>query len=64
MSKDTHTHTQTLFLTCTQVTDLNYTFPEDFPAVAKDLVEKLLVVEPEERLGMMMMCTKANHTGI
>eukprot|EP00983_Pelagomonas_calceolata_P065199 1148472-Pelagomonas_calceolata.AAC.4 len=34
-----------------QVTDVDYTYPEAFPAVAKDLVDKLLVVDPDERLG-------------
>eukprot|EP00967_Tisochrysis_lutea_P121304 scaffold199754_cov15-Tisochrysis_lutea.AAC.1 len=33
-----------------QVTDVDYTYPEAFPAVAKDLVDKLLVVDPDERL--------------
>jgi len=34
-----------------QVSDLDYTFPDDFPDVAKDLVTKLLVVDPSKRLG-------------
>lgn len=30
---------------------LQYAFPDDFDAVARDLVEQLLVQEPSERLG-------------
>jgi len=33
------------------VTDVDYTYPENFPGIAKDLVDKLLVVNPDERLG-------------
>lgn len=30
---------------------LRYTFPEDFPEMAKDLIKKLIVTEPADRLG-------------
>uniref|UniRef100_A0A7S3R3C7 non-specific serine/threonine protein kinase n=1 Tax=Dunaliella tertiolecta TaxID=3047 RepID=A0A7S3R3C7_DUNTE len=39
------------YLSFQKVTDVDYTYPEAFPAVAKDLVDKLLVVDPDERLG-------------
>lgn len=34
-----------------QIAELDYSFPEGFPEVAKDLVQKLLVMEPDKRLG-------------
>jgi hypothetical protein len=34
-----------------QVTDRELSWPEDFPEVARDLVDKLLAAEPAERLG-------------
>jgi len=34
-----------------QVTDLDYVIPDGFPAEAKDLVDKLLLENPDERLG-------------
>lgn len=34
-----------------QVADREFEFPEGFPPLAADLVNKLLVLEPEQRLG-------------
>ncbi|GAB5591925.1 3-phosphoinositide dependent protein kinase-1 [Umbelopsis nana] len=39
------------YLTFQKITNLEYTFPAAFPAVAKDLVQKLLVHDPQVRLG-------------
>lgn len=38
-------------MTFQKITKLEYTFPAAFPAVAKDLVQKLLVHDPQVRLG-------------
>ncbi|CAK1357191.1 unnamed protein product [Cercospora beticola] len=38
------------YLTFQKILALDYTFPEGFPEVAKDLIERLLVLEPERRL--------------
>lgn len=35
-----------------KIQNLDYNFPENIDKQAKDLIEKLLVVEPEKRLGM------------
>ncbi|KAL8870274.1 MAG: hypothetical protein Q9174_003644 [Haloplaca sp. 1 TL-2023] len=40
------------FLTFQKIMDLNYEFPQDFPEVAKDLVERLLVLDPARRLSI------------
>ena len=40
------------FLTFQKIMDLNYEFPSDFPEVAKDLVERLLVLDPSRRLSI------------
>ena len=42
---------ETEYLMFYKVLNLDYSFPEGFPAVAKDLVEKFLVLNHEERLG-------------
>lgn len=34
-----------------KITKLEYEFPDGFSVVAQDLVEKLLVLDPEQRLG-------------
>lgn len=34
-----------------QIRNIEYTFPSNFNAQGKDLVEKLLLIEPEDRLG-------------
>ncbi|KAG0163714.1 3-phosphoinositide dependent protein kinase-1 [Apophysomyces sp. BC1034] len=39
------------YLIFQKIKNLEYSFPEDFPEVAKDLVEKLLVLDPAQRLG-------------
>ncbi|CAG8503063.1 10124_t:CDS:10, partial [Dentiscutata erythropus] len=39
------------YMTFQRIVNLEYTFPEGFPPVAKDLVQKLLVLNPSERLG-------------
>jgi 3-phosphoinositide dependent protein kinase-1 len=44
-------HCETQSETFQRIQALNYTFPSGFPDVAKDLVSKLLVREPTERLG-------------
>lgn len=38
------------YLTFQKIVALEYTFPEGFPEVAKDLVERLLVLDPMKRL--------------
>lgn len=38
------------YLTFQKILALDYTFPDSFPEVARDLVERLLVLEPERRL--------------
>lgn len=39
------------YLTFQLITSRSLTFPEDFPAAARDLVEQLLQLEPAHRLG-------------
>jgi 3-phosphoinositide dependent protein kinase-1 len=38
------------YLTFQKILALDYTFPDGFPSVARDLVERLLVLEPSHRL--------------
>ncbi|KAI9721348.1 MAG: pkb-activating kinase-like protein [Chrysothrix sp. TS-e1954] len=38
------------YLTFQKIVNLDYSFPEGFPPVARDLVEKLLVLDPARRL--------------
>jgi len=40
------------YLTFQKILGLEYTFPPGFPPDAQDLVERLLVLEPERRLGI------------
>ena len=40
------------YLTFQKIVALDYEFPRGFPAVAKDLVERLLVLEPSRRLSI------------
>ncbi|KAM0786244.1 hypothetical protein ACM66B_007044 [Microbotryomycetes sp. NB124-2] len=42
---------RTEYLMFQKIINLEYEFPLGFPADAKDLIEKLLVVDPRERLG-------------
>ncbi|XP_072947514.1 3-phosphoinositide-dependent protein kinase 1 isoform X2 [Epargyreus clarus] len=44
-------HAPTEFLTFQKILKMDYEFPEGFPADAKDLVEKLLVLDYSKRLG-------------
>lgn len=39
------------YLIFEKIKSLNYSFPENFPADAKDLIQRLLVLDPKERLG-------------
>lgn len=39
------------YLIFQKVKNLEYAFPEEFPEVARDLVQRILVSEPQERLG-------------
>lgn len=39
------------YQTFKKITALDYEIPEGFPATAKDLVEKLLVLDPNQRIG-------------
>jgi 3-phosphoinositide dependent protein kinase-1 len=39
------------YLTFQLITSRSLSFPEDFPAAARDLVEGLLQLEPSQRLG-------------
>ncbi|GIX69201.1 3-phosphoinositide-dependent protein kinase 1 [Caerostris extrusa] len=39
------------YLIFQKITKLEYDFPDGFSALAKDLVQKLLIIEPSERLG-------------
>jgi 3-phosphoinositide dependent protein kinase-1 len=40
------------YQTFQKIVGLDYTFPDGFPAVARDLVERLLVLDPAKRLPM------------
>lgn len=40
------------YLTFQKIVALEYTFPEGFPPLARDLVEKLLVLDPSQRLSI------------
>lgn len=40
------------YQTFQKIVNLDFTFPEGFPAVARDLVTKLLVLDPAERLSI------------
>ncbi|KAG9295590.1 hypothetical protein G9A89_000955 [Geosiphon pyriformis] len=39
------------YMTFQKIVNLEYDFPEGFPDIARDLVQKLLVLKPAERLG-------------
>jgi serine/threonine protein kinase len=39
------------YLIFQKIKNLEYTIPQDFPPVGKDIVERLLVSDPEKRLG-------------
>lgn len=36
-----------------KIINLKFTFPDDFPLKAQDLIQKLVVTEPEARLGAL-----------
>lgn len=40
------------FLTYENISSRTFSYPDDFPSDAKDLVEVLLQLEPTNRLGM------------
>lgn len=40
------------YQTFQKIVNLDYTFPEGFPAIARDLITKLLVLDPAERLSI------------
>jgi hypothetical protein len=40
-----------LFYPPTQVCERDFEFPPDFPPDARDLVDKLLAVDPADRIG-------------
>ena len=40
------------YLTFQKIVALEYSFPDNFPGVAKDLVERLLVLDPSRRLSL------------
>ena len=40
------------YLTFQKIVALEYTFPDGFPGVAKDLIERLLVLDPTRRLSL------------
>ncbi|PAV86944.1 hypothetical protein WR25_25612 [Diploscapter pachys] len=44
-------HDESEYLIFKRIQKLLYKFPDDFPEDAKDLVEKILVLQPTERLG-------------
>mmetsp|Transcript_27778 Transcript_27778/g.82338 ORF Transcript_27778/g.82338 Transcript_27778/m.82338 type:complete len:382 (-) Transcript_27778:322-1467(-) len=39
------------YLTFQKVTDREFSFPDDFPDDARDVIDRLLALEPDERLG-------------
>ena len=44
-----------------KIEKLEYSFHEGFDENAKDLVKKLLVIEPKERLGMFFFDKSTRH---
>ncbi|XP_023936762.1 3-phosphoinositide-dependent protein kinase 1 isoform X2 [Bicyclus anynana] len=52
------------FLTFQKILKLDYEFPEGFPADAKDLVEKLLVLDHKKRLGASDLETSDTYESI
>jgi 3-phosphoinositide dependent protein kinase-1 len=46
------------------IINVEYKFPSDFDPVARDLVEKLLIKEPEKRLGAGPPGTKNDFTAL
>ncbi|KAL1914842.1 uncharacterized protein VTP21DRAFT_7934 [Calcarisporiella thermophila] len=43
------------YQTFLKITNLEYDFPDGFPDVARDLVQKILILDPSQRLGSMEM---------
>lgn len=52
------------YQTFQKIVALDYTFPEGFPAVARDLIERLLVLDPSQRLPIEHIMTHAFFNGI
>jgi 3-phosphoinositide dependent protein kinase-1 len=52
------------YLTFQKIVGLEYAFPEGFPPVAKDLVERLLVLDPQKRLPIEHIKTHQFFDGI
>ena len=52
------------YLTFQKILSLEYSFPDGFPPVAKDLVERLLVLEPANRLPVEHIKNHAFFDGI
>jgi hypothetical protein len=49
------------FLTFQKITLREFSFPDGFPADAADLVNRLLMLEPQERLGAADMAALRQH---
>ena len=52
------------YLTFQKILGLEYTFPDGFPDVARDLVERLLVLEPEQRMPVEHIKTHKFFEGV
>lgn len=52
------------YLTFQKILGLEYSFPDGFPEVARDLVERLLVLEPERRLPVEHIRNHAFFDGV
>lgn len=52
------------YLTFQKILSLEYSFPEGFPPVARDLVERLLVLEPSNRLPVEHIKNHAFFDGV
>ena len=44
-------------MTYQKIAELDYHFPESFPSSAQDLVSRLLIEEPQQRIGSPQICT-------
>jgi len=49
------------YLTFERITACNYELPEDFPPVARTMLEQLLVLEPSQRLGALNIQDLKEH---
>ena len=52
------------YQTFQKIVNLEYTFPEGFPAIARDLITKLLVLDPAERLSISGIKRHAFFEGV